>query len=1038
MERFVSYKRPLRNRNLPRPSQADPYDGIPRAGQHRKTTDFIALAALLAVMAVCVAVLPRFTSPAYHPSDSAGSPKPGESDKAGTDANAAAPGIYQPNMPVISEVSNNNKGAITAEDGRYYDWIEIYNPTQKKINLAGFALSDNLKKPFKFIFPSYILDPGKYVIVFASGMKSANSELHASFRLKGAGSPLLFTDSNGKEIQMLNVPKMEKNDSFAMDSSDPAKWVTAGKCTPGFPNTDEGYSAYQQTQHTAAPIYINEIMPGNTMTLKDEDGDSSDWIELYNPTDKAVDLTGWGLSDKTDEPKRWSFPKMEIQPGQYLVVFASGKNRSVSGKELHTDFGLDSYKGAVLLSNFRGQIVSEVQYSDLKPDTTLGLIPGTDRWQPFSQPTPGQPNNGNGWNAFQLALYKDNGSPVQIAAVMSKNTSTVQNGNGEYPDWIELHNRSDKSVNLKGYGLTNKADEPGLWAFPDVTMAPGQYLSVFAAGPSVNGGGSASAGELDANFKLSAGDAVVLTNPDGSIADRCFLPPLKADMAYGRVRGEQVFSYITDIKPGEEIKSGYPGITPDTVFDLKAGSYDKAQKVSLSAGDPEARIYYTTDGSAPTKDSTPYTKPIDLAGTTVVRAVTLRDGYLPGNPVSQTFFINAKHTLPVISISTAPKNLFDSVTGIYMPGPNASKDPKKFMEGANFYKNTEVPASFEVYNESGKRVFGQDIGLSMAGGLGLIKNQKTLAVHARSEYGQSAMNYKFFDNRPYDEYKSLVLRTNRDKSKIRESVIFGLVDGQMDVLVQAYKPYVVYINGQYWGVYNLMEKRNKYMVAQHEGASEPDNMDILKGSGGIVSHGSNTEYKNLVKYVKTHDMSQKENFDYVAARFDTGSFMDVMINLIYTANTDYYNMQYYKLPNGKWKQILYDTELTFQNANHQTLSARMGDTCNSDMFNALLKYKPWRDGFIERFAWAIKEIYNPGRVNAAIDKAAHDIQGEIEAMHDKFGDTATVNEWNSQITQMHTFANQRPSAMVKQLKSAFSLTDAQKKMLDDAMTPLSS
>ena len=1029
----MSYKRPMRNRNLSRPSSTDPYDGIPRAGRHRKTTDFIALAALLAVMAVCVAVLPRFTSPAYNPNDLSGLLKSAQPDETGTNAWAAEPGTALPNMPVISEVSNNNKGAITAEDGRYYDWIELYNPTQREINLAGFALSDNRKKPVKYLLPSYILDPGKYVIVYASGLKSTNSELHASFRLKSAGSPLLFTDPSGKGIQMLNVPGMKKNNSYAMDIREPAKWVTTDKCTPGFSNTDEGYTAFRQTQYALASIYINEVMPSNTMTLQDEDGEYSDWIELYNPTDKVVDLTGWGLSDKAAEPKRWSFPKMEIQPKQYLIVFASGKNRSVSGKELHTDFGLDSYQDTVLLSNFRGQIVSEAQYCNPKTETTLGLIPGTDKWQPFTQPTPGQPNNGDGWNAFQPVLYKDSGSPVLIAAVMSKNTSTVQNRNGEYPDWIELYNRSDKSVSLKGFGLTNKADEPGLWTFPDITMAPGQYLMIFAVGPSANEGGSESAGELSANFKLGSGDTVVLTGPDGSIADRCFVPLLKADMAYGRVRGEQVFSYITGIKPGEDISSGYPGIAPDTVFDLKAGSYDRAQKVSLSAGDPDARIYYTTDGSAPTKDSMLYTKPIDMDRTTVVRAVTFRDGYLPGNPVSQTYFIKAKHTLPVISISTTPKNLFDPVAGIYMPGPNASKDPAKFMEGANFYQNKEVPASFEVYDEGGKRVFGQDIGLSMAGGLGLIKNQKTLAIHARSEYGQSAMNYKFFDNRPFDEYKSLVLRTNRDKSKIRESVIFGLVDGQMDVLVQAYKPYVVYINGQYWGVYNLMEKRNKYMVAQHEGASDPDNMDILKGSGGIVSHGSNTEYKKLVSYAKTHDMSQKENYDYVAARLDNGSFMDVMINLIYTSNTDYYNMQYYKLPNGKWKQILYDTELTFQNANHQTLSARMGNTCNSDMFNALLKYKPWRDKFIERFAWTIKTVYNPTRVNAAIDKAAADIQGEIEAMHGKFGDTATVNEWNSQITQMHTFANQRPSAMVKQIKSAFSLTDAQKKMLDDAI-----
>jgi hypothetical protein len=159
-------------------------------------------------------------------------------------------------------------------------------------------------------------------------------------------------------------------------------------------------------------------MPGNTMTLKDEDGDYSDCIELYNPTDTAVDMTGWGLSDKPGEPKRWVFPKMAIEPKQYLVVFASGKNRSNSNRELHTDFKINSFQNTVVLSNLRGQIVSEVSYSDLKADTSWGLVPGTDQWRMFTQPTPGEPNNGEGWNTFQ--------SPPFISAITTGETQWLR------------------------------------------------------------------------------------------------------------------------------------------------------------------------------------------------------------------------------------------------------------------------------------------------------------------------------------------------------------------------------------------------------------------------------------------------------------------------------------------------------------------------------------------------------------------------------------------------------------------------------------
>lgn len=996
---------------------------------NRSRGRFIVFMALLTVALAAVSLYEIARGPGGAPG---GTARPANSPVASAGSAVQTTHVPVGGLPVITEVMTGNRGSITDGQGQYTDWIELYNPTDKAINLMGFALSDKLKKPRQCVLPAFLLAPHAFVIIYADGGASTKSELHASFRLGSSGTPLLLLDPNGDMVQSINVPEMKSDCSYAADMGDPSKWAVTDQCTPGFPNTDDGRAAYLQTRRAKAPVFIDEVMAGNTMTLRDKDGDYSDWLEIFNPSDKDVDLTGWGLSNKEGEPKRWVFPKTVIGAGKYLVVFLSGKDRAEAGKELHASFRVNAFKDTMLLSNFLGQIVSEVQISGLKDDASLGLAPGADAWQLFRQPTPGFANDGEGWLQFQPSLYADTGEPVVISEVMSGNSSTLMDQFNEYPDWIEFYNRSDKSMNLKGWGLTDKSDEPGRWKFPDITLQPHAYLIVFASGRNLTDAPAVSARKLHTDFTIGgSGGVLALTDPKGKIADRCFVPALPPGDTYGRAQGSLLFSYSTDPTPGAANAAGYPGMASDPVFSLKAGAYKGTQKVELTVPDPDAKIYYTTDGSTPTDHSALYTEPLNLTKTTAVRAIAYRDGFLPGRAVTQTYFIDAKHTLPVISISTTPKNLFDKDTGIYMPGPNA--DPNNYMDGANFYKNTEVPASFEVYDENGKRVFNQDIGLSMAGGLGLIKNQKTFAIHARGEYGQSTMNYKFFDDRPYTQYKSLVLRTNRDKSKIRESVIFGLVDGQVDVVTQAYKPYVVYINGQYWGVYNLMEKRNKYMVAQHEGASDPDHINILKGSGGIISNGTNTEYKSLVKYVKNHDMSQKANFDYVAARLDTDSFMDVMINLIYIANNDYYNMQYYQVPGGKWKQILYDTELTFQVAGHKTLEARMGDNCNSDLFNGLLKYKPWKDKFIGRFAWTIKVIYNPARVNAAIDKAAADVQGEIAAMHAKFGDTATVDEWNAQIRQMHTFANNRPAAMVSQLKMAFALTDAQKEMLDDAI-----
>jgi hypothetical protein len=230
----------------------------------------------------------------------------------------------------------------------------------------------------------------------------------------------------------------------------------------------------------------------------------------------------------------------------------------------------------------------------------------------------------------------------------------------------------------------------------------------------------------------------------------------------------------------------------------------------------------------------------------------------------------------------------------------------------------------------------------------------------------------------------------------------------------------------------MMEKRNKYMIAAHEGAENPDNMNILK-SNSSLRQGTNEEYKKILDYIKSHDMTAKENYEYVAARIDTDSFMDLMVNEIYIANNDPGNLQFYQiLPEGKWKQIYYDFCITFYS--FDALKMRMASaTPGSAVFNALLSYKPWRDQFIERFAWALKEIYNPEQMIKLIDQSAANISSEIAAEHEKFSDTATVDQWNQYVQAMRYFALHRGQAVVQSLKNAFTLSEAQILMLDEAV-----
>jgi hypothetical protein len=954
--------------------------------------------------------------------------KPGKTAAGATAASPVA------DYPLVTEVMTSNSGSITAEDGQYYDWIELYNPTGKTINLAGFALSDNLKKPTKCVLPSWTLDPGKYAIIYADGGKSTATELHANFKLKASGSPLMLVDPNGYQLQTINTPSLETNHSFAADMANPtdtSKWAATEKYTPGYPNTNEGYGAYEQTRKAEAKVAISEVMAGNTLTIKDGDGDFSDWVEITNMSDKPIDITGWGLSNKESEPKRWVFPKLTIEPGKYIVVFLSGKNRSEEGKELHADFRANGYKDTVMLSNLRGQVVSEVQINDLKPDESYALVPGTDKWEVFTHPTPGYPNNEEGWNALQPKIYNDTGSPIIISEVMSNNASTVKDQYDEYPDWIDLYNRSDQSVNLKGYALTDKTDELGRWQFPDITLSAGQYLTVFASSRNVKDAEAVNDKKLHTDFSIGGdGGVIALTAPDGKLADRCYVPALRVGDSYGRTGRSLTFSYITEPTPGASSDSGYPGQTPDPLFSIKAGMYDAAQKVELSVDDPEAKIYYTLDGATPTKNSKPYTGAIDMQKTTVVRAVAIRDGYLDSNAVCSTYLIGEGINLPVVSIVTDPKNLFDEQTGIYV----------------NIDKDWERPAHFELIEPDGTVGISQNIGIKISGAQSKKDNsQKSFAVFARNEYGKNSMDYAVFPELPFTSYKDLMIRNSGQDarlSRIRDTLQIGLAQEttQGSVDTQAHRQSVLFVNGEFFGVYDIMEKVNTHFLAQHHNL-DPEKIDLLSGNGTVVN-GSSDEYMALIEYVKTHDLSVRENYNYVASKMDIDSYIDWCTIEIYTGNSDLGNIKFWKpqTPDGKWRWILFDMDWGFfytdqeKYASYQDLFSKflnpqgngVGHRFSTALILGLLKNEEFKDKFIKRFVYHATVTFETSRVLQRIEDLHNNIEPYMARDKEKFPkDAGNVTTWHKQLDILKKFAQIRPEMNLKYLQKYFNLSDAE-------------
>lgn len=290
----------------------------------------------------------------------------------------------------INEVMTGNQNVLSIEDGSTPDWIEIANTGKSAVNLSGYSLSKTANAVTVFTFPELWLNSGDCVLVYADSRlrETAGEDLHAPFRLSSAGDTLMLFNDSGTAIDTVNLPGLTRNHSYIR--VDTSEWQESATPTPGMLNTDENYRALNE-KSADSPVIVTELMSSNRTTLADENGQYHDYIELYNRSGEAVNLSGWYLSDNEANPRKWRFPDVTINPGEYLVVFASGLDRKEDVAHLHASFSLSSEGEQVVLSNAQGREMDGVSFDLLKQDVAWSLD-GDGSWTSVKQPSPGRAN----------------------------------------------------------------------------------------------------------------------------------------------------------------------------------------------------------------------------------------------------------------------------------------------------------------------------------------------------------------------------------------------------------------------------------------------------------------------------------------------------------------------------------------------------------------------------------------------------------------------------------------------------------------------
>ncbi len=583
---------------------------------------------------------------------------------------------------------------------------------------------------------------------------------------------------------------------------------------------------------------------------------------------------------------------------------------------------------------------------------------------------------------------------------------------GDYADWIEIYNPGDQPVLLEGLYLTDDLANLRKWEIPyDLVIQPKGFEVFWADG--MDSG-------RHTNFKLKQkGEEVGLSDPEGNLIDSVVYGGQIPDVSLGRQPdGSSDWLFFGEPGPGDENnRKGCPENMPESLlphpqFSLKGGFYNGSQTVLLSSNLSGTEIRYTLDSSKPSSSSTLYTNPIVINSTTVVRARVFDKGCFPGQIITHTYFINETCTLPVVSIAVDPPDLWDDDKGIYTEGANY--DP---FEGiANYLEDWERPISLELYETGGKPGFNINAGMKIHGGSGRDYLQKSVSIHARERFGTDEIAYKLFPDETVNRFKSFILRNDGCcddlRTMFRDAILHLVVKDRMDIDLQAYRPSIVFLNGEYWGILNIREKLNEdYLASHHE--ADPDNVDILKDHSS-VAEGDAEHYKNILNYIESNDMTSVSSYEYLKTQIDTDEYINYQIAEIYGANTDWpdNNMKYWrpKTPGGRWRWFLYDTDFAFV---HYEYHAIKNAYDGQPLFRKLLENPEFKNEFIQRFASHMNTTFKPERVIRCIANLRENIETEIPGHMEKWGgqsgshSISSISDWENNIEIKKTFANQR-------------------------------
>lgn len=776
-------------------------------------------------------------------------------------------------------------------------------------------------------------------------------------------------------------------------------------------------------------ILINEGSNRNYLGIADENGEYPDWIEIYNAGTDTVNLLNYSITDDDAEPLKWTFPNVSIAPGEFRVIFCSDKDRKpVSGfinvANTGTFSAVVGWNTHVFSTPFYWDGISNLLINTCSYSST-----GYTTNSVFNQSiTPEFSTVFSFQDGSPWACSATYGSLVKQRPNMRLNdvvvgTGSVQNSPYDYPApygnwyWGARNQMLILASELADAGLTPgyidslsfdvvSTDTNTIYDYIDIymKMLDTDLLSAMFEPVDTNN-------FLHTNFKISSsGETIYLYSPDQTLVSSLYVNCNDLDNSSGLYPDASPDNYLFQLStPGFSNNTSVPYTTYllPPVFTPTSGIFSQPVFVGMiNPNGVNSVIRYTMDGSDPTISSFLYTgNPVYIASSTPLKARVFGDNSIPSQITVSSYLFNIDHTTPVLSVVTDHDNLY---------GENGIFDHWEF--------DWERAAYVDYFDSINNLIFSQKAGIQIDGGAGGSRSHPQHSFRVELDdgvLGSGPVYYPIIPDRSERlKYSKIYLRNGSNQYlgfPYKDGVEVRTMSGETNNYYSSWRPISVYINGEYFGLYELREKLDAEYFDIYDDA-DPDSMDILTLSywygqalraleGSVDSFYVSYELFNALNPADTSYWSDADQ------HFDLEWYTDYIIAESWIANTDWpwNNIKIYRSDktNFRWRFITIDLEWAlapngWTDCYFDHIGYMLGQGNGIPYINVWLKSiqnERYRNFFINRYADVMNTAYLPDRLLAIENNFYELMVNEMPNEYARWGDPNNIGE------QMENFCN---------------------------------